>query len=74
MIMHTNTGKILLRKRLNRMDNHKRGFGFDLVAYYLRKGYDIVHNKINKDSLIFEYISKDWFNRHISDIDIRYVE
>ena len=71
----TNTGKILLRKQLDRMnDNHKRGFGFDLVAYYLRKGYDIVHNKLNTNSsLIWEYISKDWYYKHLSDTDIRYV-
>lgn len=69
-----NIGKIPLRHLLNRMtDNHKRGFGFDLVKYWQRKGFDRIAKKINKDSLCFEYINIDWWNKHLSDISVPYI-
>jgi len=67
-------GKIPLRHMLNRMtDNHKRGFGFDIVKYWQRKGFDRVVKKINKDSLCFEYINIDWWNKHLSDTTVPYI-
>ena len=66
----TNLGKIPLRRMLNRVDDHKRGFGFDLRKYWQRKGFDKVNSKINKDSRVFEYISRDWYNQHLSNIDV----
>ena len=67
-------GKIPLRYLINRMvDREKRGFGFDLVKYWTRIGFDRVANKLNKDSLCFEYINRDWYNQHLSDVSVPYI-
>ena len=69
----TNIGKLPLRRMIDRMDTFKKGFSFDLVRYWIRKGFDIVNSKIHKDSRCFEYISRDWYNQHLSDTDVRYI-
>ena len=68
-----NIGKIPLRKVVGRMDTIKRGFGFDLVGFWLRKGYDMFLKNINKDSFCWEYINKEWFIEHCDSKNIRYV-
>lgn len=69
----TNMGKLPLRRMINRMDTYKKGFGFDVVRYWIRKGFEKVTEKINKDSLCFNYISRDWYNKHLSDTTIPYI-
>lgn len=67
-------GKIPLRYLINRMvDREKRGFGFDLLKYWNRKGFDKVNSKLNKDSRVFEFISRDWYNQHLSDTTVPYI-
>ena len=69
-----NLGKLPLRRELNRWDDTKLGFGFDVVKYWNRIGKEKIKPILdNKSARIYKIINWEWYQKHKESIDVRYI-
>ena len=69
-----NLGKLPLRKELDRWDDEKLGFGFDIVKYWNRIGREKIQPILDsKNAEIYKIINWDWYQRHKESQDVRYI-
>ena len=69
-----NLGKLPLRRVINRWDDTKLGFGFDIVKYWNRIGRDKIKPILdNKSARIYKIINWEWYQKHKESIDVRYI-